>query len=190
VITITFNDAHFRAGLRLMKERYPQVVRRSLQRGATTGRLAMAQKMAEDTGLGPKATRDQVKIEMRGDFTVALVCSGKRIPLVEFSARWSKKNGVTFNLPGSKARGRLPSAFIATLPGGHRGVFQRRPNAVHKRRPDGQRTQLPIVEEFGPSMPHVFAKYRPLGEQVALEAVNLNLRKEITRLLNRDGGGW
>ena len=44
-------------------------------------------------------------------------------------------------------------AFPARMPSGHRGIFVRQPHARHKRRPDGQMTQLPIAEGVVNLMP-------------------------------------
>ena len=49
------------------------------------------------------------------------------------------------------------------MPSGHRGVFQRKSNAVHVKSKKGGRTMLPIRELFGPSIVNVFKKYLPNG---------------------------
>jgi hypothetical protein len=41
-----------------------------------------------------------------------------------------------------------PNRFLARMQSGHLGVFKRKPDATHRRRPDGQNTQLNIEEEF------------------------------------------
>jgi hypothetical protein len=41
-----------------------------------------------------------------------------------------------------------PNRFIAKMSSGHIGVFLRKPDSTHRIRPDGQRTQLNISEEY------------------------------------------
>jgi hypothetical protein len=73
---------------------------------------------------------------------------------------------VSYRLRGS--RGRIPSAFIATMASGHTGVFARK-----------TKKRLPIQELFGPSLGRVFAKYRPQGVARVLETFQKNFDHEL-----------
>jgi len=86
----------------------------------------------------------------------ALVCKGKPIPLINFSARETAK-GVSVSV--KDGRKTIQGAFIATMPTGHRGVFQRVGN-THKRTVKSGKvvwSGLPIKELYGPSLPSAFA---------------------------------
>ncbi len=143
----------------LLKEfpgRATRAMVRALNRAIASGRTLMVRDIAGDTGL--KSTVVRKAMVMReataSNPEARLAASLKRIPLIDFGASGAypsrgKGRGVSYRLRGS--RGRLPNAFI-TMRGGHKGVFAR----VGKAR-------MPIQERFGPSIGHVFGKYRPAG---------------------------
>ena len=107
---------------------------------------------------------------------ISIITSVKRIPLFDFGARQTKR-GVSYNLGGRKT---LAGAFIATMPTGHEGVFMRK-----------GANRLPIQERFGPSLGHVFAKYRPLGVARVQEVFASNFDHEMafaSSQVTPDGG--
>jgi hypothetical protein len=89
----------------------------------------------------------------QGNLRATVVASGKPIPLILYGARATAK-GVTVSV--LKGRKVIAGAFIATMPGGHKGVFVREPNARHKKVARGGKpawNALPIRELYGPSIP-------------------------------------
>lgn len=164
--------------IRQLRDRAPIAISRALNRAAGSARTVMVREVARDMGLKSGTVRDQVQIDearpSQGDISrlrARLSVSGKRIPLIDFGARGpepsrGKGRGVSAKLPGGK--GRYPNAFIATMRSGHRGVFAR---STTKR--------LPIYELRGPSLPHVFTKYMPLGLARGQEALVTNLAHEL-----------
>jgi hypothetical protein len=50
--------------------------------------------------------------------------SGKPLPLIEYSARQTKK-GVSFQVKRDRSRFFMERAFIATMKSGHKGIFER-----------------------------------------------------------------
>jgi len=87
----------------------------------------------------------------------ALIAKGRPVPLIKYSARETSK-GVSVNV--LKGRKLIAGAFIATMPGGHRGVFVRDGHGKHKKVKKGGRVswhELPIRELFGPSIPDSLA---------------------------------
>jgi hypothetical protein len=83
------------------------------------------------------------------------------LPLVLFRAKGpepsrGKGGGVTAQL--QKGAGTYPHAFLATMPSGHRGVFERK-----------SRSRLPIRELKGPSAWFVGTKYAKAAEGLARE---------------------
>ena len=185
---------------------------RAMNRAITQGWTVMSREIARDTGLRVGVVRDAMPISQatlaraEATFKAGL----QRIPLIDFKAKGpepsrGKGRGVSYRLP--TGRGRLPSGFIATMKSGHRGVFARvggrasasefNPNASTLRGrafanalragltggPGGGR--LPIVEQFGPSLGHVFAKYRPLGMARTREAFDTAFAHELDRLTQK-----
>ena len=152
----------------------------------------MVREVSRDLGLKVGTVRDEVKVaEARPGANVTAVelstltarvsVSGKRIPLIEFGARGPQPSrgrgrGVTARLKGGK--GRYPHAFIVRLKSGHVGVFERVPDSK-RHGPKPNRSQLPVFELRGPSLPLVFAKYLPLGVARATEQLTKNLEHEF-----------
>lgn len=94
---------------------------------------------------------------------------------------------------GSTARGNVKigrrtfkDAFPAKMPGGHRGIFTRKPHATHRNRPDGQRTQLPIEEAIVQLMPE--ARY--ISRRAAEEALKEIFPEEVRRLMKLRANRW
>jgi hypothetical protein len=111
-----------------------------------------------------------------------------RIPLMAFSAKGpeptkGKGRGVSYRLQGG--RGRVPNAFIARMRSGHRGVFVRAKDAAGgKRSKRAWSDNLPIIELFGPSIGHIFKKYRE-AEAILLPAIfDKNFQHELQRAEN------
>lgn len=73
------------------------------------------------------------------------------------------------------------SAFPARMPGGHRGIFTRKPGAKHKRRPDGQMTQLPIEEALVQLLPEA----REISRRAATRHLKETFPKEVRRLMTK-----
>jgi len=151
--------------VRAALEAYPKKAQRAsvraLNKAAKSGKTLLGRKIAKDMGVnvGDISRAISVRRATPTSFCVILGASLKRIPLIKFKAKATKR-GVSYRA-GSK-RKKLAGAFIATTPGGHTGVFMRKPGAS-RRSPEG--AELPIGERFGPSIGHVFLKYS--GEAVA-----------------------
>ena len=73
-------------------------------------------------------------------------------------------------------------AFRAKMPGGHQGIFTRTPDAVHKRRPDGQYSQLPIEEAVVQLMPEA----ERISRQAAEHHMKRTFPAELKRLVLRN----
>lgn len=151
----------------------PAIMARSLNRAGTAGKTAMVKAVRADTGIAQKNIEREIRLDKATRTVPRFVVSiaGTRIPLIAFQARGpepsrGKGRGVSYRLPGG--RGRIPSAFIATMRSGHRGVFKRKTTR-----------RLPIAELRGPSLPHVFEKFFPAFRSVAEDSLLKNLRHEI-----------
>ena len=80
----------------------------------------------------------------RGNSEAVVFARGKRIPIMAMKAKQTRK-GVTYRSQGKRKL--IPSAFIATMPSGHRSVYKRK-----------GKPRLPIAKLYGPSIPKVFVK--------------------------------
>lgn len=183
-ITLKFDAKKVQKVIRDAQTRYPKAIARSLNRANVSMRTVMVKHVAADTGLKSATvkkdmtTRDATPAKL----TASLEIKGARIPLYEFGARpkeppsRGRGRGVTARLPHGS--GRYPHAFIARMKSGHVGVFERVPGARrHGLKP--HRSQLPIYELFGPSLPGVFRKYAKDGLARGQEALIKNLESEL-----------
>jgi hypothetical protein len=161
---------------------------RAINRGIKSGRTFMARSIAQDTGLKVGTVRDALGMELASESTgtASLSADLKRIPLIQFNAKDTGFNkgtgrrsnarvsgvrsragsGVTYRMGGVSSR--VEDAFIATMVSGHQGVFRR-----------ASRARLPIRELFGPSLGHVFLKYRQDGIERVLEMFQKNFGHEL-----------
>ncbi len=161
------------ASFRGRAEKIPSALARAINRTIGSVRTVMVREIAGDIGLASKVVRDALSLrEAVPDRPEAtLGAKLKRTPLIAFGASGPEPSrgrgrGVSYKLSGS--RDRIQSAFIATMPSGHRGVFIRK-----------ARARLGIRELFGPSIGHVFGKYRPAGLARAREVLVPNMRHEL-----------
>lgn len=103
----------------------------------------------------------------------------KRIPLVQFATRQTKK-GVGYKIDPQKPRQSIESAFIQTMKSGHRAVMKRRAGG-----------RLPIDERFGPSIGAVFEDAGTIAKDVVIESskkLGANVDVQIGLILRRKAG--
>jgi hypothetical protein len=172
-LEITLDVEPFIRDLKALGKRGPFALARAINRGAAAGKTAMSRAIMADTGLGSRFTKDEIKVTTASaDNLVARVSvKGRRIPLIGFKARGPEPSrgrgrGVSYTLP--TGRNRIENAFIATMGSGHRGVFKRT-----------GKPRLPIIELFGPSLPHVFEKHLPVFKEAAEPVMVSTLKHEI-----------
>lgn len=170
-VTLDFKEAL--AAINALELKAPNAIARAINRAADSGRTAMTSSISKDTGLRSKDVRGEIKVHKAtpAKLGAALSVAGKRLPLVMFRATGpdpsrGKGRGVSYKLP--TGRGRVATAFFATMKSGHRGVFRRVGTA-----------RLGITELHGPSLPKVFEKFIPVGQARANEMLLKNLRNEI-----------
>lgn len=178
-VTLTLDTTAASAAIRRLREVAPLAITRALNRSAASGKTVMVRAMAQDVGMKVGDVRETVTVrEARPDrLEAAIVASGKRIPLVKFSAKGPEPSrgrgrGVSYRI--GKVRRTNPHAFIATMKSGHRGVFMRT-----------GRARLPITELHGPSLPLVFKKQIPMALSRIREQLTKNLQHEFRYYLQR-----
>lgn len=155
---------------------------RAMNRGMASGRTVMVRAIASDVGLKQKDVRDALvyREASLAKPEASLAASLKRIPLVDFDARGPEPSrgrgrGVSYRLQGGRSR--VETAFLARTSSGHRGVFIR---AGKTRKSVGAwSNNLPIRELYGPSLGHVFNKYRGDAQERAIEMFQKNFGHEL-----------
>ncbi len=169
-----------------------QAIPRALNRAIVSARTVMVPAIAADMGLKSADVKDRIRTEnATADVHVArLHARVQRIPLIEFKATGPQPSrgrgrGVSYRI-GSRGRGRLEHAFIATMRSGHRGVF-RRVGAGDRRSQGAWSKNLPVVQLQGPSIARVFTRHKDVGLARGREALVKNLQSEIRFALRRSG---
>lgn len=174
---------------------------RAAKRSIDSGRSVIVKLIAADTGLAQKVVREAIKMQYPtlAEPVAAMRARTKRIPLIDFKARGPEPTrgrgaGVSYRNPGG-GRSRLSHAFIATTVaqrdgsgGEHRGVFIRAANLERKSK-GAWGPNLPMKQLYGPSIGHVFSKFRPQGVARALEVFDKNFDHELGFLNSQPGGG-
>lgn len=164
------------ANLQARSDKLQLAMVRAINRSIGSVRTVMVREIARNLSLKQKIVRDALTMRQA---TVqrpeaSLGASLKKMKLFDFSAKGpypsrGKGGGVTYKLTG--ITGRIPNAFIATMPSGHPGVFVRKAKA-----------RLGIRELEGVSLGHVFGKFRPMGIARGREVLVSNLQHEIDRV--------
>lgn len=147
---------------------------RTVNRTLTSARSSITKLVSSDMGLQQKVVREYVTVSAAKDRGMApygvLYASTKRVPLIQFKAKESKRGGVTAKLPAGA--GKYPNAFIRQTKSGHVGVFQRAGKA-----------RLPIYQLHGPSPFQAFQKHADVAQARALDTLDANWQHEFDYLL-------
>lgn len=168
----------------------------ALNRTATTVRKEATKKLKDvvgtELGLGASGLKKSIRMyrasARAGRLLARLVPSGRHLPLINFKARKTKK-GVTHSAWGRRQLAK--GAFIAKMPGGHKGVYRRLDSRYAKRhtqgRPETSSPNLPIKEMFGPSLPREFVNKRVLNRmnRTARVAWPKNFERELAFRLKK-----
>ena len=136
------------------------------------------------------------KYEFRGDDSAYVRCKGRRMALIHFKARPTKK-GVTVQVLKSEPRSLIKHAFIATMKSGHKGVFWRKEwggkrGSVRPGRKFGPeftdygslpgKYRIPISERFSFAVPEVLG--HPPTIKAVLDLAGPRLKKNMEHALN------
>lgn len=169
---------------------------RALNRSINSARTAVVQQMARDTGLKSKDINAALELRqawVNGEFNsieASLKATLVRLKLSKFNPSGprpsrGKGRGVSYRL--GSARRTVPNAFLATMRSGHEGVFKRVGDSARKSA-GARGFNLPIVELKGPSLGHVFKKFRQLGIDRAKEVFEKNFEHELKFEASGSGG--
>lgn len=159
-----------------------KAVVRALNKTAEQARTAASQEVrAAGYNIKASAIKKSFVIQRAkaGNLAVVLRATGRPIALINYDAR-NGKTGVSVRV--KTGRFVLRHAFIATMPNGHQGVFERTGNKhkVVTRNGKKVRTGLPIKELFGPSIP------QSLANDAVQKAVMAKIREKYPAILRHE----
>lgn len=122
-----------------------------------------------------------------GRLWARVVASGRPIPLVQYSARQTRK-GVTVNV--MNGRKLVPGAFIAKMRNGKIGVFERE-MPQRKRTKANKYAALPVRHLHGPSIPAALAnaKVQQALQRLIEQKFPEILAREARFIIDRPGRG-
>lgn len=131
---------------------------RALNKTGGVARTAASREIRQaGYNIAAKSVKDHIELKRArpGELRATVRASGRPMPLIAFGARQTRA-GVSVKV--KEGRKLIKGAFIATMPTGHKGVFNRVGNRHKRVRRDGRVTWsgLPIKEMYGPSVPAAF----------------------------------
>jgi len=178
---IEFDDEAIRnveAIFKNVKNGAKKVIARAVNKTGAKAKTETSVEIRKVVNLKAKRVGEALKLK-RATFrnlTAVLTISGKPIPLIEFGARKTKRNGVSIRVRKLKPIEKHRTSFIATRRSGSgEGVFIRKGPA-----------RLPIDEKIGPSIPAVFQFNNESTVSInAAENLVKNLDSEIKFLLSK-----
>ena len=171
---------------KLMRE-HDQITALALNKAARSARTVTGRELANIKGLPQKVLRKRIR-----SYKASPRQKPIRATLWVGTAKPVTANELTGQVSLSKSgavkigRRTFKSAFPATMPSGHRGIFTRKPGARHKVRPDGQRTQLPIEESIVQLMPEA----EHISRRASERAIQDIFPKEVRRLMKLRADRW
>lgn len=157
----------------------PRVMSRAINRTANQARTQIARKISSQVQVSVSDVRRGVRIDRatRTKWQADLQITGFRTPLIKFGARQTK-TGISYIIDKSTGRKRIDTAFIATMPSGHKGVFKRK-----------GKSRLPIVELRGASIGVLFENTATVATEVtrdALKQLSRNIDTQVALILERN----
>jgi hypothetical protein len=184
VITLKVDDAQVIAGLEVLGDQGPVAAARAINRTLSSVVTAMARPVSQSLRLPVGEVKKRVitiqatRSRLRG----RIEANNKPIPIILFGATGpepsrGKGRGVTAK---TQTR-RYPHAFIATMPSGHRGVFQRVDGKFMRRDPKRQA----IRELREASVAAVWIHHEAIGQARGTEQLQKNLQHEVDYLLTQ-----
>jgi hypothetical protein len=171
----------------------PKAITRAVNRTAESTRTRLSTGIRENIKIKKRdLDRDSLKLRKAksGETAAEINVSGKRIPVFDFDAKprtTPTRQGVTYQISAGGGRTRLPFAFFAQMASGRKGIFRRiGPKREMESGKHKGKMRQPIVELFGPSIPHVAETDPALQKAMDIDATDLlrhNLARQMDELL-------
>lgn len=115
----------------LQKDSAKKAINTALAKAAKVGQVAAKREITSlyNVKAGEVSDRLSVGIDRRESIATIKARYSKqrypRIPLIKFGARDTKRKGVAYRIKKGASKQRMRHAFVATMPSGHKGVYQR-----------------------------------------------------------------
>lgn len=168
---------------KLLEIQYAPQAAKALNQAAAAAKMTMAAAIAADLGAKVSVVKPFLWIQpATADRLEARVYpKGKAgIPLIKLGASGpdpSRGQGAGVSVGGKV----YSHAFIATMPGGHRGVFERAGRTYGS----GSYRRLPIKELKTESIPNAFRRLRAIGAARGHEALMTDLQAGLQSALSK-----
>ena len=162
-----------------------KAVSRAINKSAMSARTQIARQVAAEIKVKVGSARKAVELKRattkrwRADLGV----DKKRIPLIDFAARQTKK-GTTYQIDKEGGREKISDAFIRSVGSGHEGVFRRAGSITG----DNSQGRLPIIQLQGPSIAVAFEGAKGLAQRItaaAYQDLGKKLDTQVELLLKR-----
>ena len=173
-LDIEYNKAQLKEVKRMLSaipRGFEKAASRAINKTATTIRSKITKLVKKYIPLKLKDIRKKITIRKanRSMLQAIIMVKGGQTPLIKFNAKQTK-NGVTFKLDGKRSKSK--HSFIATMPSGHTGVYERRIEGgkrVNRLSIGGNPTSME-GEHYGPS---VLSAYLRSDKNIRLDAAKL-----------------
>lgn len=184
-----------------------KVLKPALARGLSAARAATVRETRKTYHISQTAFKNSALVRIRNvtqtgsGIIGSIQYSGRSIPLIRFNvtpkAPTFGKEAVTVSVKKTGSHVKLNHAFIAQMPTGHTGVFERKGRWVMSTRKNVKKEtgntmhNEKIKELLGPSVPSM-ARNTDVMEKVETrvnEVINKRIKHEMERLLGWNGGG-
>jgi hypothetical protein len=186
-IGVSSNQGDFERALDAFVGNLALAASRSANELRDQAETAGLREIASDYGIGPRTFEKYVNVTIAtpGRLEASVIARGKGFPLYVFEPHQTRQ-GVSVLVKGKRTL--ILHAFIATMPNGHVGIFARGAygerfhfkRGVHKRRPLGRNTELPIAELY------TWAPSDALGNPTTVAAMNDRVDEQRSKVIQRN----
>ena len=169
---------------RLQRRVVPKATYQALNRTAATVRTRVRRRLAVFMNIVQKEIKDALilKKASRNHLVATVIATGRSLPLTKFKGTRQLKAGVVSRIHGRRVLRK--GTFLATVESGHRGAFRRKGG---RRGPPPHRSELPITQLVGPSVPQTVAR-KEIDEEMkktARERFAIEFRRALNFGLSR-----
>lgn len=183
-----------------------KILKPAMARGLSAARTTTAKEVKKTYHISQTAFKNSSFVRMKnvtqtnGGIIGSIQYSGASIPLVRFNVTPKTpemgKGPVTVSVKKQRGPVKLDNAFIARMPTGHAGVFERKGTWIMSTRKNKGETSNTmhnekIKELLGPSVPSMAGSTDVMEKVEARvnEVINKRIVHELERVLSQNGGG-
>ena len=194
MLEIKVDDRELKALQRNIKAlggKMPSIMSRALNKTIITARAEMAREIARRMKMRIGKVKEKTDLfkATYSNWRASIKLSSRRIPLIQQQARQTKV-GVRYWQAKTQTRTVIQSAFIATMPSGHKGVFARATIVKGLYRQMKGKNKEAIYELRGPSLAQLYGNDEILKQSIYNKAeakLEQNISNQVQLLLKRKG---